>query len=67
MGVNAHSQSAAVAHRYGGHSMTAPLQSVMVRRQDMGPNGKRLGTFIRSIRRRRNESAAFCETGSQWH
>ena len=32
MGVNAHSQSAAVAHRYGGHSMTAPLRSVMVRR-----------------------------------
>src|SRR5215216_2152599 len=63
VGVNAHSQSAAVAHRYGGHSMTVPLRSVMVRRPGKGFDWEAFG-YVHPIDQERaeREHAALCET-----
>jgi dimethylargininase len=63
VGVNTHSPSAAVAHRFGGHSMTAPLRSVMVRRPGQGTDWEAFG-YVHPIDQPRaeREHAALRET-----
>jgi dimethylargininase len=62
MGVNAQSSSTAVAHRYGGHSMTAPLRSVMVRRPGRGTDWEAFG-YVHPVDQAQaeREHAALCE------
>jgi dimethylargininase len=62
MDVNSRSPGASVAQRYGGHSMTAPLRSVMVRRPGSGGSWEAFG-YVHPIDQAlaEREHAAFCE------
>jgi dimethylargininase len=63
VGANLHSPSATVAQRFGGHSMTAPLRSVMVRRPGQGTDWEAFG-YVHPIDQSRaeREHSALCET-----
>jgi N-dimethylarginine dimethylaminohydrolase len=62
MGVNTHPQGSAVVHRFGGHSMTATLRSVIVRRPGIGTDWEAFG-YLHPIDQAKaeREHAAFRE------